>query len=360
MTDSRVRGESIRLESVSVSYGAVTVLESLSLAVGAGEFFTLLGPSGCGKTTTLRLVAGLLGPSAGRIWLGDRDVTRTPVHRRGIAMVFQNYALMPHLSVRENVGYGLRRRGLPRHEQQQRTEAALARVGLAGYGDRHPAELSGGQQQRVGLARAVAVESGGMLLDEPLSNLDTSLRQEMCIELRELQQQLGVTILYVTHDRSEALSMSDRIAVMSDGQVLSLGTPQELYTQPGSRYTARMLGDVNELRGEWSGSGVVVAGTGVGAAAPDGATGPARIGVRPEHLAVVGGPPPGDLNALPGKVRHTEYGGAMTTVLVALADSDQVVSARVPSSAAAADWEEGDQVSVCWRPEHTMVFTGEK
>lgn len=353
-----VRGQEIRIKGAKVAYGSNVVIEDLSLDIGAGQFFTLLGPSGCGKTTTLRLVAGLVGASAGEIHLGGRNVTRTPVHRRRVAMVFQNYALMPHKSVFDNVAYGLVTEGVPSSERRTRTNEALERVGLSGFGDRSPSQLSGGQQQRVGLARAVAVEPGVMLLDEPLSNLDASLRQQMCLELRDLQRDLGVTILYVTHDRYEALSMSDQIAVMSDGEVVGLGSPQQLYEQPTSLRVARMLGDVFELRGSVT-KGQLHLGGSVLRAEHRARDGEAVWGVRPDNIAVV---PEGETssvqNVLHGTVRRLEYAGAYTNTIVDVNGLQDALVARVPASHAAQVPGEGQPVTVGWKVHDTLVLSG--
>ncbi|MFT4212872.1 MAG: ABC transporter ATP-binding protein [Microbacterium sp.] len=347
------RGERIELTDVTVAYGSSRVVDGLSLTIGAGEFFTLLGPSGCGKTTTLRLVAGLLGTSTGSVRIGDRDVTRVPVHRRGIAMVFQNYALMPHLTVRQNVGYGLRMRGIRRRERDRQSDAALERVGLTGFGDRYPAQLSGGQQQRVGLARAVAVRSSIMLLDEPLSNLDTTLRQQMCGELRDLQRDLGVTILYVTHDRSEALAMSDRIGVMSAGRVLEIGTPSELYQRPQHAQTARLLGDVNEFDAIGAGDAVIAAS---GHRLPVGVPADAatiRIGVRPEHVLV--GELPDGAVALDGLVAHVEFGGTHLSVTAEVDGLGAPIAARLAVDAPTRP-AVGQRTRLGWHASDTLVF----
>ncbi|MBI5833032.1 MAG: ABC transporter ATP-binding protein [Armatimonadetes bacterium] len=235
----------VRLESLSKQYGSVTAVDSVSLTVGQGEFFSLLGPSGCGKTTTLRIVAGLEQPSAGRLWFGDRDVTRLPTHERRIGMVFQSYALFPHLSVAGNVAYGLRARHEARADIGPKVERALERVRLGGLGQRRVHELSGGQQQRVALARAMVLEPDLLLLDEPLSNLDAALRTETRAELRRLQREAATTSLYVTHDQEEALALSDRLAVLRDGRLQQVGTPREVYSQPANAFVATFLGRAN-------------------------------------------------------------------------------------------------------------------
>jgi iron(III) transport system ATP-binding protein len=239
----------IRLDRVSKSLGKTVAVDGVNLEVRSGELFFLLGPSGCGKTTLLNLIAGLLEPSAGRIWFGERDVTKLGTNQRNAVMCFQSYALWPHLNVAENVRFGLAVRKLPAAEQEERTTGALRLVQMLDYRDRKPAELSGGQQQRVAIARAVAVRPACLLLDEPLSNLDTRLRQQMRGEIRSICRATGLTTLYVTHDQKEALSIADRIAIMRAGKVVQLGTPAELYTQPETPFVAEFLGQSNLLEG---------------------------------------------------------------------------------------------------------------
>jgi ABC-type Fe3+/spermidine/putrescine transport system ATPase subunit len=238
----------LSLNNLSKTYGATRAVEGVSLAVEAGEFFGLLGPSGCGKTTTLRLVAGLEEADAGTIEFDGRDITRVPAERRGFGMVFQNYALFPHLDVAENVAFGLRVRGLPKADVARKVSAALELVQLAGYGRRRIEELSGGQQQRVAIARAVAIAPKLLLFDEPLSNLDAALRGRTRAELRELVGRLNLTALYVTHDQEEAFAVCDRICVMGDGRALQTGTPRELYERPAGPQVARFLGRNNLIR----------------------------------------------------------------------------------------------------------------
>ncbi len=241
---------SIRLEAVTKTYaGTVKAVDAITLDIAAGEFFALLGPSGCGKTTTLRLIAGFETPDFGRIVVGGRDLTDIPVHRRDMGMIFQSYALLPHRTVAENVAFGLRMRQVPRREIDTRVAAALAQVALTGLEQRRPAQLSGGQQQRVALARAIVIEPPVLLCDEPLGALDRKLRQQMQFELKQLQKELGVTLVFVTHDQEEALAMSDRIAVMNAGRFEQVGTPAEIYERPRTRFVADFIGEINIIDG---------------------------------------------------------------------------------------------------------------
>jgi iron(III) transport system ATP-binding protein len=239
------RPSAVRFEGVSKHYGGVVAVRDVSFVIPAGELVTLLGPSGCGKTTTLRMIAGLEHPTAGRILIGERDVTRLPATARDVAMVFQSYALFPHMTVAENVGYGLTVSGRPKAEVRERVAAVLELVGLKGLGNRLPAELSGGQQQRVAVARAIILEPEVLLFDEPLSNLDAKLRRRVREEIRELQQKLAMTAVYVTHDQAEALAVSDLIIVMNQAVIAQLGTPRQLYDEPASRFVADFIGEAN-------------------------------------------------------------------------------------------------------------------
>jgi iron(III) transport system ATP-binding protein len=239
----------IRLQRVSKRLGQTLAIDDIDLAIEGGELFFLLGPSGCGKTTLLNLVAGLIEPTHGRILFGDRDVTLLPTHQRNAVMCFQSYALWPHLNVLDNVRFGLQVRRLSRAEQDKRAREALELVRMSEYAQRKPAELSGGQQQRVAIARAVAVKPACLLLDEPLSNLDTRLRQQMRGEIRAICRATGLTTLYVTHDQKEALSIADRIAIMNGGRVIQVGTPAQLYTRPESSFVAEFLGQSNLIPG---------------------------------------------------------------------------------------------------------------
>jgi iron(III) transport system ATP-binding protein len=240
---------SIKLEQVSKTYGSNPPTITMDANIPEGEFFTLLGPSGCGKSTMLRMIAGFITPTSGRIRFGERDVTTVSPSKRDTGMVFQNYALFPHMSVADNVAYGLKVRRVNKAERTERITAALATVGLTGYGDRRIDELSGGQQQRVALARAIVISPSLLLLDEPLSNLDAKLREETRLQIRDVQRKSGITALYVTHDQAEAMAMSDRIAVLEGGRVHQVGAPRDIYQRPATTFVARFIGNSNVLPG---------------------------------------------------------------------------------------------------------------
>ncbi len=326
-------GAAIELQGLCHAYapGAPTV-SNLSLCIAAGEFFTLLGASGCGKTTTLRLVAGLLTPSAGRILVDGQDITSLPTHRRQIGVVFQNYALFPHMRVADNVAYGLRTRRWPAREIGPAVTAALATVGLPGLQDRYPSELSGGQQQRVGLARAIAVQPKVMLLDEPLSNLDVKLREQLCVEIGDLQRRLGITLLYVTHDQSEALAISDRIGLMQGGRIQEIGAPAAIYRRPRTEAAARFLGDVNIVRLKAGAPGFALpSGRPLALdAAPPGNFGELTVAIRPEAVNL--SPAPGDANRFAARVIRSVYRGASSLVHLHAADFADPLIAMVLGS----------------------------
>src|SRR5436190_7176866 len=242
----------VRLERVEKSFdGKTRVVDRVDLSVVPGEFFALLGPSGCGKTTTLRMIAGFETPDQGRIIVAGEDLTHLPAHKRDMGMIFQSYALFPHRTVAENVAFGLRMRGLAKDIIKERVTQALRQVALEGYEDRRPAQLSGGQQQRVALARAIVIRPRVLLCDEPLAALDRKLRQSMQLELKQLQQQLGVTLIFVTHDQEEAMTVSDRIAVMNAGRIDQIGSPAEIYNRPQTRFVSDFIGEINLFAGEW-------------------------------------------------------------------------------------------------------------
>ena len=306
----------VRLDNVSKRFGETVALHETSLRIDAGELFFLLGPSGCGKTTLLRLIAGLHDPSGGRLFFGERDVTGLGTEKRNAVMCFQSYALWPHMSVRDNVRFGLGVRGLPKSEQDRKVAEALRLVRMTEYADRKPNALSGGQQQRVALARAVAVEPDVLLLDEPLSNLDAKLRNEMRSEIRRICKESGLTAVYVTHDQKEALSVADRIAVLDRGRVVQVGTPGELYHSPQSVFVADFVGQTNLLHGSvvgGDGRSVTVA-TSFGRlkGRPAGGVregGPAILSVRPEQMRLVAFDAIIRENSLHGVVGETTFLG---------------------------------------------------
>ena len=278
----------IAFEGIEKRYGPMVAVRSLSVSVAQGEFLTILGPSGSGKTTILSLVAGLTAPSAGRIRIGGRDVTNLPPQERRIGLVFQSYALFPHLTVAKNVAFPLSVRGTPKPEIERRVAAALARVRLSGYEARKPSQLSGGQQQRVALARALVFEPDILLLDEPLGALDRKLREEVQVELKSLQRELGITTLLVTHDQEEALSLSDRILVLSEGAVQQVGAPNEVYRRPANRFVADFLGLANMFEGKVAPGGLRLAdGTLLPATGGRAEGSPATLVVRPEHIRIL-------------------------------------------------------------------------
>ncbi|MEU0831816.1 ABC transporter ATP-binding protein [Streptomyces sp. NPDC005969] len=309
MTGGATQGSGIRFDQVSVAYGGNIVLDRLDLTVEPGEVMALLGPSGSGKTTALRAVAGFVQPVSGRVRIGDRDVTGLPPHKRGIGMVVQQYALFPHMRVRDNVAFGLKARKVAKAEIPERVAEALELVGMAAYASRYPRELSGGQQQRVAIARALAIRPGVLLLDEPLSALDAQLRSGMLAELARLHRELpDVSILYVTHDQVEALTLADRIAVMDKARLQDCGTPQELYRRPRTEFTASFVGNANLLPVTVAGTTGAVDFAGHVLAVPtgevaDGVT--ATLCVRP-HLVGLGDGP----NALTGTLAEVQWRGS--------------------------------------------------
>jgi iron(III) transport system ATP-binding protein len=295
--------QSVSIENVSFGYGGALVLNDVSLSIEPGEYFCFLGPSGSGKTTLLRLVAGFGMPSSGRIRIGDRDVTHLPPWSRNLGMVFQSYALWPHMTVAKNVAFGLERRKVSRAEVTRKVAAALERVGLAHLADRRPAQLSGGQQQRVALARTLVIEPSVLLLDEPLSNLDAKLRTEMRIELKRLQRELGITTIYVTHDQEEANAAADRIAVLDGGIIQQIGTPVEMYDHPANRFVAAFLGTANLIEGKIEG-GKFGSPSGFALDGMTARAGPACVSIRPQHVTVG---PAG--SGIPGIVEEREFLG---------------------------------------------------
>ena len=348
-----------RLELLGLSkrYGDHYAVKSVNLEVADGEFVVLLGPSGCGKTTTLRMVAGFVEPSGGAARIGGVDITYLPPWRRNTGMVFQSYALFPHMSVAENVAFGLEMRRLAKDEIAARAKEALRLVRLEAYAERLPRQLSGGQQQRVALARALAIRPDVLLLDEPLSNLDAKLREEVRIEIRELQRQLGLTTIMVTHDQEEALTVADRLVVMADGEIRQIGSQRDLYERPADRFVAGFVGRSTFLDGRVTAPGEFETAGGLRLKCHiDGALGPAALALRPERLTLDAA---GALdNRLPGRVEFVSYLGAVLELHVRLSPADRVI-VQLPNRGEAAGPALGDTVEVGWPRDAGMVFAGQ-
>jgi len=326
----------VALVSVRKAYGDVVAVDGIDLEVRHGEFFTMLGPSGSGKTTTLRLIAGFERPDEGRILLGGQDVAGRPPYERDVNTVFQDYALFPHMTVGENVAYGLKVRRTPKAERTMRVEQALETVRLRGFEARKPSQLSGGQRQRVALARAIVNHPRVLLLDEPLGALDLKLRQEMQIELKRIQQEVGITFVYVTHDQEEALTMSDRIAVFSQGRVDQVGTPVEVYEHPTNEFVAGFVGVSNLLE-----------------------RGGRRFTVRPEKIRIVDEPAAGDVTET-GVVAAVVYVGAVTRTIVDVDAGGTLTVVTQNIGSGVESHETGDRVVLAWRPENTFTIDSDK
>ncbi len=346
----------IRIDGVTKRFDAVVAVDDLSLEVAQGSFFAMLGPSGCGKTTTLRMIGGFEQPSSGRILLGDRDVVGLPPFRRDVNTVFQSYALFPHLTIGENVAFGLRRRGVRGPELRTRVGEALELVALGGYAERKPGQLSGGQQQRVALARALVNHPRVLLLDEPLGALDLKLRKQMQLELKRIQHEVGITFVHVTHDQEEAMTMADSIAVMNGGRIEQLGTPGELYERPATAFVAGFLGASNLLHGTVSGPGAVRLDAGaeihVVPEALGGRSGRVAVGIRPEKIRV--GHLEGAGNRLSGRVTELAYVGVATQYLVDTPAGVLTVYVQnaEPGARGAAP---GEGIDLCFSPEAAFV-----
>jgi len=327
----------VGLAGIRKTYGDVVAVEHLDLEVERGEFFTMLGPSGSGKTTTLRLIAGFERPDSGRIALRGVDVTDRPPYVRDVNTVFQDYALFPHMTVRENVEYGLKVKGVRRPERRSRAQEALDLVRLGGYGERKPVQLSGGQRQRVALARAIVNRPQVLLLDEPLGALDLKLRQEMQTELKRIQQEVGITFVYVTHDQEEALTMSDRIAVFSEGRIEQVGTPEDVYERPASEFVAGFVGVSNLLERDGR-----------------------RFTIRPEKIRLLDGGEQAERGAHVerGRIRDVVYAGMITRYVVDLDAGGELVVVRQNLERTSAELLEdrGRDAEVSWFPEHTFTI----
>jgi len=327
----------VHVSGLRKRYGDVVALGGVDLVIGAGEFFTLLGPSGSGKTTLLRLIAGFERPDAGRIELGGSDVTRVPPYARNVNTVFQDYALFPHMTVGQNIEYGLRVRRVPRADRREKVDRALEMVRLSGLGDRKPAQLSGGQRQRVALARAIVNEPQVLLLDEPLGALDFKLRQEMQIELQHVQREVGITFVYVTHDQEEALAMSDRIAVLSNGGIEQIGTPLEVYERPRTDFVAGFIGISNLIERDGR-----------------------HMTIRPEKIRLLaeGEEPPPGARVETGRIRDVIYVGVLTRYIVDLDAGGELVVARQNEQAPAATHDRGKTPArIAWLPDQTITIT---
>jgi spermidine/putrescine transport system ATP-binding protein len=365
MSDSPVE---VGLYGVRKTFGDFTAVDGIDVEIGRGEFFSLLGPSGCGKTTTLRMIAGFEEPDEGQVVLSGANIAGTPPNKRNVNTVFQSYALFPHLTVAENVAFGLRRKGIGKQEAQERATRYLDLVQLPGFDKRRPAQLSGGQQQRVALARALVNEPAVLLLDEPLGALDLKLRKQMQLELVRIQREVGITFVYVTHDQEEALIMSDRIAVMNAGHVEQVGAPEEIYERPATRFVAGFIGTSNIIDTEvlsLDGSDVVLAAPGTDqlrVAAPPGASltpGDAVcMTVRPEkiHLSPIATPVPAGFCALTGRVEDVVYQGVSTQYVVRTADGATLVAFRQNSETVTDSGSPGDDVRLIWNPAHNVIL----
>jgi len=323
----------VRVEQARKTYGDVVAVDNVDLEVADAEFFTLLGPSGSGKTTTLRMIAGFEQPDTGTITLGGEDITHRPPYARDVNTVFQDYALFPHMTVAENVGYGLKVKGVGRRERATRVDEVLRMVRLDGFGPRKPIQLSGGQRQRVALARSIVNQPKVLLLDEPLGALDLKLRQEMQVFLKSLQRELGMTFIYVTHDQEEALTMSDHLAVFNHGRIEQVGTPANVYERPATEFVAGFVGTSNILERDGR-----------------------RFTVRPEKVVMLDGD---QGEGEPGRIRDVVYLGAVTRYVVALDAGGELVALRqnLETSSAEALEQRGRRVRLTWRPEHTFEIS---
>ena len=356
----------ISIQNVCKTFGRVQAVRDVSLDIAPGEFFSLLGASGSGKTTLLRMLAGFEGVTSGQIVIDGQPMQDTPPHLRPINMVFQNYAIFPHLNVRDNIAYGLRRLGTPKADQARMVDEMLEMIALPGYGDRRANQLSGGQMQRVALARALILKPKVLLLDEPLGALDKQLREQMQLELRALQRQLGITFVLVTHDQEEALTLSDRVAVMANGQVIQVDTPSGLYDQPKTRQVAAFVGTMNFFDARISAQGpdrtVEIAGlgrhplTGMADDRSDGAR--VLIAIRPEGLALSRTPPEGTGHSVAGRLQARQYLGGRQMLHVAVEGRAAPVAVAAPASRGEDPWEgqEGQPVWLGWGPDAMTVL----
>ena len=363
----RTNDTAVEVIGLSKHYGPVMALNSVSFTIASGQYFVLLGPSGCGKTTLLRLIGGFIRPSNGRILLHGEDVGALPPNKRPTSMVFQSYALFPHMTVERNVGYGLKLRKLPKSQIRTQVDRMLELVGLQGYGKRMPHELSGGQQQRVQLARAMVLESDILLLDEPLASLDEKLRKDMCIELKRIQEKVGITFIHVTHNQEEAMTIAERIAILSEGEMIEEGTPQEIYQQPVKRFTAEFIGDNNILDGH------VVAISGhqvtidlgfaeVAVVAPNALVNQGdrvSISIRSEllQLMTLETAVQEHVQIIPATYLEAIYLGLTTSHLVSLPQGGEVAVRRISEGQNHVGFEAGQPVKIGWDTAHARLHT---
>ena len=359
------RSAVVELRRVTKRYGNVAALRDVSLAIHEGEFFSLLGPSGCGKTTTLNLIGGFVEPDGGDIVIQGQSVVGIPPYHRPVNTVFQSYALFPHMTVAANIDFGLRMRGVPPDERARRIDEMLELISLPDFGRRRPSQLSGGQQQRVALARALVNHPAVLLLDEPLGALDLKLRKQMRIELARIQRGVNITFVYVTHDQEEAMTMSDRIAVMNQGRVIQVGTPQMIYEHPASRFVAEFVG-ANVLDGtietveSRAGRVRLDAGPSITAVCPDGLRPGDRVSVviRPEQATIAGHPGPGT-NAIPGQVLKASYLGTHTQVVVRVTDGTEMTALMAAGGASVGTPAIGEEIHVVWKSKGSLILVEE-
>ncbi len=356
----------VRLERVTKQFGDVAAVDDLSLDISEGEFFSLLGPSGCGKTTTLRMIGGFEDPTYGTVYLGGRDVTDLPPYKRDVNTVFQSYALFPHLNVRENVAFGMRRKKVDKAEIGTRVTDIMKLVDLVGFEDRKPPQMSGGQQQRVALARALVNHPKVLLLDEPLGALDLKLRKQMQLELKRIQQEVGITFIYVTHDQEEAMTMSNRLAVMRQGKIEQLGEPEDVYENPSTEFVAGFLGASNLLEGEVkessNGDATVLLSAGSTTVQvptdriPPDAGSRVKVGVRPEKITIEreDRSTPGDANSITGVLRMSTYIGVSHQYKVE-GPGGTTLTVYIQNLGAEEAPRPGERVVLSWKPEHTFA-----
>ncbi len=355
----------VRLDRVSKLFGDTAAVDDLSLDIEEGQFFSMLGPSGCGKTTTLRMIGGFEEPTYGTVYLGGRDVTTLPPYKRDVNTVFQSYALFPHLNVYENIAFGLRRKKVDKGEIDQRVRDAMTLVDLIGFESRKPPQMSGGQQQRVALARALVNHPKVLLLDEPLGALDLKLRKQMQLELKRIQQEVGITFIYVTHDQEEAMTMSDRLAVMRHGKIDQIGPPEAVYESPATEFVAGFLGASNMLDGEVkersNGRTTIALATGGSVTTPTDSVpqgiSQVRVGVRPEKITIVPdeGSPSADVNAVSGLLRMSTYIGVNYQYKVEGPGGHELTVYVQNLGGAGSQPVPGQRVRLEWLPEHTFV-----